>query len=82
MQAYTVPITSRPQPGQKGVKKLPMRIDWQQIDKVVQFIRDRLYEIVLPTERAVVVAKYDLEEVVRRVDKRKKMAKKLWDQKF
>lgn len=59
-----------------------MRIDWEQINRVVDSVRDRLYEIILPTERAFVVAKYNLEEVIRRVDKRKTMATRLWDQKF
>ena len=59
-----------------------MRIDWEQIDRVIESIRDRLYEIILPTERAFVVAKYDLEEVIRRTDRRKQMATRLWDQKF
>ena len=40
-----------------------MRIDWEQIDRVIESIRDRLYEIILPTERAFIVAKYDLEEL-------------------
>ena len=65
-----------------GQKIKGMRIDWQQVDRVVESIRDRLYEITLPTERAYVVAKYDLEEYVRQTDRRKHMALRLWDQKF
>ena len=59
-----------------------MRIDWDLIDRVVESIRDRLYEITLPTERPYIVAKYDLEEYVRKTDRRKNMASRLWDQKF
>ena len=56
-----------------------MRIDWDLIDRVIESIRDRLYEITLPTERPYIVAKYDLEEYVRKTDRRNNMASRLWD---
>ena len=73
-----MPITSRSKTVDDKVI-YGMRIDWEQVDRVIESIRDRLYEITLPTERAYIVAKYDLEEYVRKTEKRDSMASRLWD---
>jgi len=67
-----VPVTRR--------KDGKFTINWKLIDRVVEYTRDRLDEVALPIERHIQVAKYDLEEIVKR--DRTSMVKRLWDQKF
>ena len=42
-----------------------MSIDWVVIDKVVEWVRSRLYELCLPTERTFVLFKYTIDDPVR-----------------
>lgn len=42
-----------------------MRIDWDTIDRVIEWIRSRIYELCLPTERTVVLFKYSIDDPVR-----------------
>lgn len=55
MLAYTVPVTRN--------KKGQFQVNWGLIDRLIEYMKNRLYEIALPTDRHLVVAKYDLEEV-------------------
>jgi len=58
MLAYTVPITM--------TKAGKFCVNWGLIDKLIEYIKNRLYEIALPTDRHLVVAKYDLEELAKK----------------
>lgn len=42
-----------------------MRVDWTTIDKVVEWVRSRLHELCLPTERTLVLFKYSIDDPVR-----------------
>ena len=55
MLAYTVPVTQ--------TKSSEFQVNWTLIDRLIEYMKNRLYEIALPTDRHLVVAKYDLEEV-------------------
>lgn len=56
-KCYTVPVIYR-----KG----KLAVNWKLIDRVVDSVRHRLYEInVLTSERNIVIRKYDLEEILR-----------------
>jgi hypothetical protein len=57
MLAYTVPVTM--------TKAGKFCVNWSLIDKLIEYIKNRLYEIALPTDRHLVVAKYDLEELAK-----------------
>jgi hypothetical protein len=64
-----VPITK--------TKQGKFEINWKLIDKLVVYIQNRLTEMILPTDRHIVVEKYDLEEYAKK--DRNKMKLKLWD---
>ena len=42
-----------------------MRIDWRTIDKVIDWVRSRLYELALPTERTLALFKFNIDDPVR-----------------
>ena len=42
-----------------------MRVDWKAIDRVIEWIRSRLYELCLPTERTHILFKYTIDDPVR-----------------
>ena len=42
-----------------------MRVDWATIDKVIEWVRSRIYELCLPTERTFVLFKYTIDDPVR-----------------
>ena len=42
-----------------------MRIDWTTIDKVIEWVRSRIYELCLPTERTFILFKYTIDDPVR-----------------
>ena len=42
-----------------------MRIDWNTIDKVVEWVRSRIYEVCLPTERTLSLFKFNIDDPVR-----------------
>ena len=69
--AYTVPVTNKPagqrQPGETrgGSGREGMRVDWKAIDRVIEWIRSRLYELCLPTERTHILFKYTIDDPVR-----------------
>jgi hypothetical protein len=69
---YTVPVTNRkPFDFEKedeevkddGVKQ--MRIDWVTINRVVESVRNRIYDLALPTERENVISRYNLDDPIR-----------------
>jgi hypothetical protein len=69
LKAYTVPIQK------VAGENRSLRINWGLIDNVIDYIRSRLYEVAtLPTERNVVLHKYDLEEVLRKPPMREAIA--------
>jgi hypothetical protein len=55
-------------------------VDWHLIDKTINYMRNRIIELYLPTERHLVIEKFNLEEVCKK-DK-PKMIKKVWENKF
>lgn len=58
LKAYTVPIRK---------KNGNLAINWDLIEKVIDYVRHRLYEVkCLSTDRNIVLFKYDLEENVRK----------------
>ena len=68
MLAYTVPVTNRnmkKKPGNTAGDTSGMRIDWKTIDCVIEWIRSRLYELCLPTERTHTLFKYTIDDPVR-----------------
>ena len=62
LRAYSVPVTNRKS---KKFSEGAMRVDWTTIDKVVEWVRSRLYELCLPTERTLVLFKYSIDDPVR-----------------
>ena len=42
-----------------------MRVDWATIDKVIEWVRSRIYELCMPTERTVVMFKYTIDDPIR-----------------
>ena len=54
--AYSVPVQRK-----EGV----MRVDWATIDKVIEWVRSRIYELCMPTERTVVMFKYTIDDPIR-----------------
>lgn len=69
--AYTVPVK---QSG-KGYA-----VDWTFVDRAINYIKVRLLELYLPTERHIVCAKYNLDEYAK-ADKNK-MVVHVWENKF
>ena len=66
LQAFTIPVTNRRQKHGDTARGNPnMRVDWTTIDRVVEWIRSRLYELCLPTERTHVLFKYTIDDPVR-----------------
>jgi len=63
LRAYSVPVTNRK--AKKGSGEGGMRVDWTTIDKVVEWVRSRLHELCLPTERTLVLFKYSIDDPVR-----------------
>jgi len=66
--AYTIPVTDRKiwdkkREMVKGNRR--MRIDWNTIDKVVEWVRSRIYEVCLPTERTLSLLKFNIDDPVR-----------------
>ena len=55
-------------------------LNWPLVDKVIDYVSGRLGDLLLPTERHVVVSKYDLEEWSKRSPER--MVTRVWDNKF
>jgi hypothetical protein len=55
--AYTVPIKQT---------KQGLQVNWTLIDRLVDYIKGRLEELILPTDRHLIVEKYDLEEVAKK----------------
>ena len=45
--------------------KTGMRIDWATVERVIDWVRSRLYELCLPTERTVVLFKYTIDDPIR-----------------
>ena len=50
-----------------------LRIDWSTIDRVIESIRQRIFEITLPTEREIVISKFGLDDPLREKLPRKPM---------
>ena len=67
--AYSVPVTNRCRKRDRfdtSRGSAPgMRVDWATIDKVVEWVRSRIYELCLPTERTFILFKYTIDDPVR-----------------
>ena len=72
--AYSVPVTNKRRKktleerfitSGGGLPTEGMRIDWATVDKVVEWVRSRIYELSLPTERTFVLFKYNIDDPVR-----------------
>lgn len=55
-------------------------MNWVLVDRALNYIKNRLIELVMPTERHVVVSLYNLEEVCKQDTKA--MIRRVWDNKF
>ena len=42
-----------------------MRVDWTTVDRVIEWVRSRIYELCLPTERTHILFKYTIDDPVR-----------------
>lgn len=69
--AYTVPVKAT---------AAGNAIDWGFVERAISYVKMRLLELYLPTERHVVCAKYNLDETAK-LDKNK-MVKYVWENKF
>ena len=69
--AYTLPITQR-----KG----KFLVNWSVIEKTIDYVRNQLYDLMMPSERHIVIAKYNLEEVSKM--RNQKMIDLVWDNRF
>jgi len=70
---YSVPVVLDSQTGRHLV-------NWRLVERAIDYVRDRIAELRMPTERHVVVSKYNLEEYSKRDPQR--MVTRVWDNKF
>lgn len=55
-------------------------VNWSLVKRSLNYIRNRLLELIMPTERHIVVSKYNLEEISKQDSGA--MIKRVWDNKF